>query len=456
MIKINEIKSTSVLVLPLMAAFLAQKGMQFIDTLMMGWLGPEALAAAALGTSIYLTILLFCLGVLSSVGIFIVRAKGAQNANEIKSSVQHGLCIALFLSFPCMLIIWFAPYVLSLIGEDSRVINKVILLLHGLVWGFPGFLLFFVMREFISSFSLTSVVMFVALGSIPLTFAANYVLIYGKYGFPQSGIAGIGYAGAVVMWFMFLCLFAYSRKKHLLKGYISFNAFQLDWQKIRDIVFLGIPSGLLLVLESGMFLFAAVAMGHFGVNALAAHQIAMQCASIAYSIPFALSMATALQVGHAVGAKDIHQAKRYVYIGLVIGLILTLLIAVFFIFASSQLTGLFLKGNEPGYQEINQLATSFLIIAAIFQCFDGIQSIANGALRGLKDTLVPMILSIGCYWCLGVGSAYYLAFHTHLGSSGIWYGFTLGLISIGIILTIRLINRLKHEEQKSMTAITPE
>lgn len=451
MIKIHEIKSISVLVLPLMAAFLAQKGMQFIDTFMMGWLGPAALAAAALGTSIFMTILVFCMGVLSSVGVFIVRAKGAQNANEIKSSLLHGLCIALFLSIPCMVIIWFAPYILLIIGEDPTVVKNVILLLHGLVWGFPGFLLFLVMREFISAFSLTRVVMFVALGSMPFTFSANYVLIYGKYGFPQSGIAGIGYAGAVVMWFMFLCLLTYSRKKHLLKEYISFNAFQLEWLKIKDILFIGIPSGILLILESGMFLFAAVAMGYFGVDALAAHQIAMQCASIAYSIPFALSMATALQVGHAIGAKNIHQAKRAAYNGLFIGVLLTLFIAAVFIFAPAQLAGIFLKGNEHGYQEINQLATSFLIIAAIFQCFDGIQSIVNGALRGLKDTLIPMILSIGCYWCLGVGSAYYFAFHTHLGSMGIWYGFTLGISSIGIILTLRLVNRLKDEEQKSMT-----
>ena len=450
MIKIHEIKSISALVLPLMAAFLAQKGMQFIDTFMMGWIGPDALAAAALGTSIFMTVLVFCMGILSAVGIFIVRAKGANHSKEIQSSLQHGLCLALFISLPCMLIIWFSPSVLSIIGEEPRVVENVVLLLHGLVWGLPGFLLFAVMREFISAFSLTRVIMFVALGSLPLTFAANYILIYGKYGFPQSGIAGIGYAGAIVMWFMFFCLFSYSRIKHLLKEYVSFSSFQLDWQKTTDILHLGIPSGILLIFESGMFLFAAVAMGYFGVDALAAHQIAMQCASIAYSIPFALSMATALQVGHAIGAKNIHQAQRAAYIGLAIGLVLTLLIATIFILAPAQLAGIFLKGDEHGYREINQLATSFLIIAAIFQCFDGIQSIANGALRGLKDTLIPMLLSIGCYWCLGVGSAYYFAFHTQLGSMGIWYGFTLGISSIGIILTLRLFNRLKYEEQNGV------
>jgi MATE family multidrug resistance protein len=344
-----------------------------------------------------------------------------------------------------MLIIWFSPHVLLMIGQDPRVIKNVVLLLHGLVWGFPGFLLFLVMREFISSFSLTRIIMFVALGSLPLTFSANYLLIYGKYGFPKWGIAGIGYAGALVMWFMFLCLFCYSRTHLQLKHYVSFNSFQFDWQKLKAILFIGVPSGILLVFESGMFLFAAVAMGYFGVDALAAHQIAMQCANIAYSIPFALSMTTALQVGHAIGAKNIHQAQRAAYTGYIIGLIFTLITAAVFVFAPVQLTQIFLKGNEPGYREVTELATSFLMIAALFQCFDGIQSVANGALRGLKDTLIPMFLSIGCYWCLGVGSAYYFAFHTRLGAMGIWYGFTLGISSIGIILSLRLVSKLKTE-----------
>ena len=139
MIKLHEIKSLTALALPLMAAFLAQKSMQFIDTFMMGWIGPEALAAGAIATSIYFTLLVFCMGTLSAVGIFIVRAKGADDIRDIKSSMLHGLCLALFLSLPFMLMIWFAPYFLIVIGYDLTVVNNAILLLHGLVWGFLDF-----------------------------------------------------------------------------------------------------------------------------------------------------------------------------------------------------------------------------------------------------------------------------------------------------------------------------
>lgn len=446
MIKLNEIKSITTLALPLIAAFLAQKGMQFIDTLMMGWIGADALAAGALAISVFFTVLIFCMGTLSSVGIFIASAKGANNDQDIKSSLQHGIYLALLISLPCMITIWFSPHALLALGEDPIVVSNAALLLHGLVWGLPGYVLFMVFREFISAFSLTRVVMFVALGSLPITFFINYLLIYGKYGFPQLGIAGIGYAGAIIMWFMFFCLFVYSKKHALLKQHISFSLFKFNYAKAWDILYIGLPSGLLLILESGMFLAAAILIGYFGVDALAAHQIALQCASIAYSIPFALSMATALQVGHAVGSKNIAQAQRSAFHGLTIGLMLTATIATLFIFAPQKLASLFLSGNEYHFDAINQLAVSFLMIAGLFQCFDGIQAIANGSLRGLKDTLIPMLSSIGCYWILGVGSAYYLAFHTNLGSKGIWYGLTLGIFSISIILILRLLSKLRSHK----------
>jgi MATE family multidrug resistance protein len=180
-------------------------------------------------------------------------------------------------------------------------------------------------------------------------------------------------------------------------------------------------------------------MGYFGIFALAAFQIAMQCASVAYAVPFALSMATALQVGHANGAKDILEVQHKTLNSFFRGVILSSLIAMIFIFFPDNLVKLFLHPTENHFQEINQLAQSFFMVVALFQCFDAIQGIANGALRGLKDTLVPMLLSIGCYWIIGVGSSYYLSFYTHFGPIGIWYGLTLGIFSAGFALGVRFL-----------------
>jgi multidrug resistance protein, MATE family len=445
-IKICEIKSLTRLALPLMATFLAQKGMQLIDTIMMGWIGPYALAAGALGTTIFMTVMLFCMGTLSAVGVFIARAKGAKQDADIRSHIQHGILLALILSVPGMIIIWLVPHVLPIVGEDLLIVKNTALLLHGLVWGLPGFLLFLVLREFISAFALTRIVMLVTLCSLPITFIANYVLIYGKYGFPQLGIAGIGYAGAVVMWFMFICLLLYSKKNILLKNYVcSLTKFIFESRKIITMFSMGVPSGAILVFDVGMFLIAVIIVSHFGVNALAAYQVAMQCAMLVYASPFALSMAVALQVSHAAGANDLAQVKRFTGLTLGLGLMIAVAIALLFLLAPQFLAELFLTSHAQSYKEIIKLAGSFLAIAALFQCFDAIQAILIGTLKGLQDTFVPMLMIAVCYWLLGVGGSYYFAFQTHLAAAGVWYGLTLGIGSGAMTLIARYFFVLRNK-----------
>ncbi len=448
MTKKTEINAIIIIALPLMAAFLAERGMQFIDSVMMGWLGPTALAAGALGTALFFTIIIFCMGVLSAVGVFIVREKGAGTLSNIKSIMHHGLYLAFFLSLPCMLVLWFTPLMLLRIGEDPIVVADTALLLHGMVWGLPGFLLFLVMREFIAAFSLTMVVMIVSLISIPLTFAANYVLIYGKYHLPALGIAGIGYGGSLVMWFMFLCLLLYSKKHILLKEYLVLKSLQFNRRKFNDMLHIGLPSGALFLVEASMFLTSSILIGYFGVAALAAHQIAMQCTNIAYAIPIALSVATAMRVGHAAGAKDFVKARQTAVISFSIAFLISVVVVVIFIYQSNFLVSLFLEKGSQDFKEVHRLAVLFLSIAAFFLCFDAMQSVANGALRGLRDTFVPMLFSIGCYWVLGIGSAYYLSMHTHLGASGVWYGLVFGLGSTAVILMLRFFRKVKFERLK--------
>jgi len=344
-----------------------------------------------------------------------------------------------------MLILWYAPHLLTLIGQNSKIVDNAALLLHGLTWELPGYLLFLIFREFVSAFSLTRIVMLTTLGSLPITFLANYVLIYGKYGFPHLGIAGIGYAGAFVLWFMFFCILLFCVKNPLLKVYISFKSFRFSQHKIIDLLSIGIPSGILTVFESGMFLIATIMMSNFGVEALAAFQITLQCVNIVYAIPFALSMATALQIGHAAGAKKLFHAKSIVFLNLSLVLVASSAVAIIFTFFPNLWIRLFLTPDMANYEQICQIAISFILIAALFQCFDALQSLANGALRGLKDTLVPMILSLGGYWLIGIGSAYFFAFHTHLKAKGIWYGLTLGMFSVALLLLLRFFKRLKNE-----------
>ncbi|SRR5579883_181698 len=441
MIKLHEVKSTLTIAVPLIAAFLSQKMMQFIDTMMMGWIGPSALAAGALGTSIFITTLVFGLGTLSSVGVFVARGRGAKDDDEIRKSLLHGIWLALFLSVPSVIVIWLAPYLL-IRAENKEVLDNAILLLHGLSIGLPGYLLFLIFREFVSAFSLTRVVMITTIIALPLNFVLNYLLIYGKWGLPKLGVAGIGYAGAVAMWFQFFVIMTYTLNNTELKKYLKFNLFHFNFSQFRDMLFIGLPSGTLFVLESAMFLSAAIIMSFFGVEALASYQIAMQCAIFAYSIPFALGIVSGMQVSHIMGSKEYSRLKMIIVQNFLLGLMVSVTVAFLFILFPTFFIKLFLSGRSE-HQATIQLAASFLFIAAFFQCFDTIQAIANGVLRGLKDTLFPMLMSVACYWLLGISTCYYFAFHTALGGKGVWYGIIVGIGSLAIILWFRLFRQIK-------------
>ena len=444
MIKHHELQAVAKLALPLMAAFLAQKGMQLIDTLMLARLGPGALASSSFSLSFFFTILIFCLGVLSSVGVYVARAHGANDSEAVTFNLQNGLVLALVLSIPGMVLLWFVPQFLLFIGEDPTVVVGTRHLLHALLWGFPGFLLFAVLREFVTVFALTRIVMFVTFVAVPMTYCLNTVFIYGYFGLPALGIAGIGCAGAIVLWFMFFVLFIYSMRKPVLSQHLFQYAYTISWMKIADMLHLGVPSGLLFLLESGMFLFSSIMIGMFGVAQLAAYQVSLQSASIAYTIPFTLGMTTAIQVGHAIGAKRTQEEiRRIIQVNLILGVGFSILIAIVFLMIPEKIAKLFFFNMPNPDPKVLAIATSFLIIAAFFQCLDAVQSIANGALRGLKDTVIPMWISVACYWLIGMSSAYLLAFHTALGAAGVWYGLTFGISTVGVALIYRLRNKMR-------------
>ncbi len=441
-VKSGEIKNFIVLCLPLAAAFLAQKGMQFIDTLMMGWIGPDALAAGALATNIFITILVFGRGAMNTVGVAIVHARGKTQEQLIPSILHQAFYLSIIIAIPAMLLAWQAPFYLTAMGQNPVVSANAQRLLHGLMWGIPGFLLFYVMREYISAFALARAIMIVSLISIPLTFGANYVLIYGKLGFPALGVAGIGYATAAVCWFMFFALLFYCARQHILKAHLSWRLSKPDFGLIKSLWVGGFPNGIIMVLDMVTFLAAALLTGYFGVAALAAYQIVMQCTSIAYNLPLAVSVVTALEAGHAYGSRNLPKIKRNIFLGIFTGLTISVLLSIFFISSPRLIVELFLP-NSPYLNPVLNMAQSFLIIAGLVIIADGGQCIIIAALRGLGDTLTPMVMSVFCYLLIGLTSAYLLSFHTALRSVGVWYGLFLGIFSLWVFAGWRLWLKLK-------------
>lgn len=446
--KIQEIKGLMKLALPLVLIFISQKGTHLVDIIMMGKIGTQALAVGALAVSSFMTVFVFCTGSLSAVGVFISRALGAREDHAIVGHLKDAIHLGVLLCVPAMFLVWYSPLLLKLAGEEMGIVHGAELFLHGLVWGFPGLIGFFILRELVSAFAMTKVTLWISLLSIPATAVANDIFIYGQWGIPPLGIAGIGYAGAIIQWLMFFSLLGYCLRHSRLQCFLKKLSFYgIRWRQIGILFYFGAPSGCLYVLDVGMVFMAALMMGHFGSDALAAHQIALMCVSISYAIPFGFSMTAALRVGHAVGANDLARAKIAGWFAIGLGFIISVFIAMLFLLGADFLIPPFLDDRAVHNPNIRHLAAVLLGIAGLFQCFDAVQAITAGALRGLKDTWMPMLMTTLCFWILGVGSAYLFAFHTHLGASGIWYGLTLGICSAGLLLPWRLLWRYRCEER---------
>jgi MATE family multidrug resistance protein len=442
-----HLRALAIMALPLMAASLAQKGMQFIDTIMMGWLGPEALAAAAIGSATFFTVIVFFSGILSATGISISRALGANDHEGVRDGFRHGMILAAILALPCMGLLYIAPSAFLVFGMNPTLVTNASAFLQGMIWGVPGLLFFLVFREFISAFSKAKIVMLVTFGSLPLVFVANLALMYGKWGLPQLGIAGVGYASAMVMWVMFLCLFLFSKINATLSPFLSLTPFGVQKELLLEMSALGIPSGILLLLESGMFFMAVVLMGHFGQNDLAAYQIALQCGNIIFALPFALSMSTALQVSHALGKKALDDIHIILLTNTLVWMVLSGLIGLAIYCNLHAIAALFMDASEKNNPSFMAQLLSFMALLSIFQLFDGLQTIVNGCLRGLRDTFIPMLCSLACYWVLGIGGGYVFSRVTGLGAMGVWYGLLLGVVSATVILNFRLILTYKQYQR---------
>ena len=278
--------------------------------------------------------------------------------------------------------------------------------------------------------------------AIPLNALGNYALIFGNFGLPRLELAGAGYSSAMTESFLFLSLLAFVLLDRRFRRYrLLGRIWRPDWPRFREIFRLGLPIGLMHISELGLFLAAALLLGLIGTPELAGHAIALQCAAISYMIPLGLAQATTVRVGLAVGRRDPVAMRRGAVSALCLGCGFMVLPALVFWFAGPQLVSLFLDLEQADNLVAAGFAVSYLAVAAIFQIADGGQAIAAGALRGLKDTRVPMLLALVGYWLVGFGSAWWLAFGLGLGGLGVWLGLAIGLAFGFLALLARLLLR---------------
>jgi len=432
-----EVRATVAVAGPLAAANLAQMAMGFTNTVMVGSLGSAALAAAGLGASLYFTIAMVCSGVLTAVAPLAAHAIGANDPRRAGQVAGKGLVLAALLAVPVITTLMAVPRLLGALGYDAVLAGEIGRFLGAIAWAVPGFLGFAVLRSFLVAASHSRTVMIALVLCVPLNAGLNWVLIFGHFGAPPLGIAGSGCATAIIQWLMFAGLALYAAVMPSLAEY-RMRPFSRHWNEIGRILRLGLPIGGILGLEIGVFATTGILMGLLGADALGAHQLVMNCISVVFMVPLGIAQAATVRVAVALGSGVPAAARRAGFVAVALGVAYMVIMAVVLVAAPRPIAKIYVDIDAPANRGLGEIALSLLAIAAVFQIFDGVQAIAAGALRGYRDTAIPLLLAVIGYWGVGFAGGWLLAFPAGYGAIGLWTGLAVGLAAVALMLTLRL------------------
>jgi len=419
-------------------------GMSFTDVIMIGWLGTTELAASAATSDFHSLLFYIGAGIISATSVFISQARGRNETDSIKEVVQQGFVVAILCSIPAVFIIYNASFFLSLIGVEKDIVISSDAYAHTLCMAFMPMMLMTVLHNYIAAHNITRVILLVTIAGLPLNALGNYLLLFGNFGFPEMKLAGAGIATTITACFMFCCLLTYCQLSKTLKSNCIFkNIKYINPDQLKQIFKTGLPIGISNIGEMGVFLTSTIVMGIFGAEALAAHTIALRLAGLFYAFPLGISQAATIRCGFLIGQKNIQQLKSSVVTVISMALATGLLFLTLIWFFNFEIASLFLTVNEDS-MSVLLTAASFLLILGIIQPFDGLATVVAGILRGMKDTQLPMILSIGSYWLVGFSSGMILSFHYGLAGTGIWLGLAVGATVFGISTSMRLYFQWKR------------
>lgn len=434
----TEMRELILLSGPVVAAQLGQISNGFVDTVMVGRLGSDALAAVALGNSTFFFLFIVGMGMVVAVGPMVSQAFGAGQHDPIGRSVRQGLWLGIAIAVPMFFMLYYIAPLWRLIGQPEATVQLGQAYLRAIAWGLLPFLWFVALRSFVEAVSRPWPVTFITFAGVALNVGANYVLMYGKFGFPALGVVGTGWASTMVFWFLFLALLTYVQVQPRFRAFRVFERMgRPDPEYFRELFRIGWPIGISYGIEAGLFMVTALMMGTLGALPLAAHQVAIQCAAFTFMVPLGIGIAASVRVGQAVGRGDPVGVRAAGFGGLLLAGGFMLCAAVAFWLIPERIVGLYLDLDDPANVALVHLTVSLLVIAAVFQLFDGLQVAAAGALRGLKDTRVPMVLSFCTYWLVGLTSGYWLGFAAGYGPEGLWWGLVLGLVAASTVLSLR-------------------
>lgn len=429
----SEISSLMKVGTPVIIAQLLQMSMSFVDTVMAGRLSPQDLAAVAVGSSILLPFVVLCLGCMMAVTPIVAQNVGGRRFKQIGKNARQVLWLSQILALPSFFLLRNLDAAFPLIGVTSEIIPIAGGYLKALSWGiFPAYA-FGALRYFNEGLSVTRPAMYIAAIGLLVNIPGNYVLMFGKLGFPKLGAVGTGYATSIVFTVMFIFMLWFTMKYKAFERFGIFDKFRWPEKKyLSELLRVGVPIGISSTMEVTMFAVVSLLMSTISTIAIAGHQVAINFASLAFMIPFGLSVAISSRVGMSIGRNRPSEARFRGFVG--VG------VASFIMFCTATLMYLFPEAIVAIYTDdtqVTDIAVQLIVMAAIFQLSDGLQVSGFGALRGLKDTKIPMYVNLVAYWVIGIPTAYVLGFKTGLGAPGLWVGLIAGLTVAGILHNLR-------------------
>jgi len=438
----RELAAATRLAAPVALVQLGLMSMGVVDTMMLGHLSASALAAGALGHISTLSFLVLGGGVLAALDPLVSQAHGANDPQAVGDHLQRGIVLALVMVLPCALLLWDVSPALRLAGQPAAVVGEAAAFSRAIIWGLPAYYLFVTLRQTLQAMSVVRhTAVTIVVGNLANIFG-NWVLIYGHLGMPALGVRGSAYSTSICRTAMFLWLLLASRRA-LAPYWRGFTREAFDLGRQLRLLRLGLPIGLHQSFEIVFFITLALLMGRMGVTQLAGHQIAINLASVSFMVPLGIAGAAATRVGNAIGRRDMPGARRAAAACLLLGAGVMVVFAAVFALLPGPLARLY-----TGDPVVIAMATALLPIAAVFQVFDGIQVVGAGVLRGAADTTYPAGLALVGFWLIGLPAGWALAFTAGQGPRGLWWGATIALAAVALLLLARIAHRFRGKIER--------
>ena len=453
----KEFKYNLKLASPVILGMLGHTFVSFVDNVMVGQLGAAELAAVSLGNSFIFIAMSLGIGFSTAITPLVAEADTEQNFAKGKSVFKHGFFLCTVLGILLFLMLLVAKPLMYVMDQPEEVVELAIPYLDLVAFSLVPLIVFQAFKQFSDGLSLTKYPMYATIVANILNVAINYVLIFGKFGFPEMGIVGAAVGTLVSRFVMLFYLWWLLALKEKSKAFVTnIKFFKLSKQPISKLMNLGLPSAMQMFFEVAIFTAAIWLSGTLGKNAQAANQIALNLSSMTFMVAMGLSVAAMVRVGNQKGLKDFKALKRIAESIFLVGFIFAVVFALFFVIFHTALPDLYVDLDDPtnavDTAEVVKIAATLLLAAAVFQISDSLQVITLGALRGLQDVKIPTIITFISYWVIGFPISYFLGKEEAYGSLGIWLGLLAGLSAAAILLYFRfnyLTKRLILQQDKN-------